>query len=111
LSDLMLDPSCLHSVQCVRLAEPFDCRHFGANIARHHLTGAHRGAADVNRARAALRNPAAIFRPGDSKLVTQDPQQRHIGLDIDLVTLAVNYQFHADRACAPKVRVEKIYLY
>jgi hypothetical protein len=107
----MLDPSFLHSVQCIRSAEPFDCRHFGANIAGHHLTGAHRRAADVNRARAALRNPAAVLRPGDAKLVTQDPQQWHIGLDVDLVTLAVNDQSHAHRTFAPKLPVEKIYLY
>jgi hypothetical protein len=44
-------------------------------------------------ARAALRNAATEFGTRHAQLVTQYPQQGHLGLDVDLMAFTVDVQF------------------
>ena len=46
---------------------------------------AHRLAVDIHRARAALRDAAAVFRAGEPDAIADCPQQGRIGIDIDLM--------------------------
>jgi hypothetical protein len=47
---------------------------------------------DVHRTGAASRNPATIFGARQMELITKDPEQGHVGLDVELVSLAVHHQ-------------------
>src|SRR5262245_59137217 len=53
---------------------------------------------------AAHRDPAAIFRACDAKVVAQDPQQRHVAFDIHLVRLAVDLEAHGSTGLAALCR-------
>jgi hypothetical protein len=44
----------------------------------------------VNRARAALGDAATVFRAGQAQRITQHPQERGVGIDIDFVRLSVD---------------------
>jgi len=46
----------------------------------------------MHRAGAALRQPAAEMRIVQAEIVAQRVEQRHVGIDIDLVLLAVDVQ-------------------
>src|SRR5262249_13912183 len=49
-------------------------------------------------ARAALGNAAAIFWTGDAQLIPESPEKRHLGLDVHVIWLAVDCQFHRERS-------------
>src|SRR5947209_4653864 len=53
---------------------------------------------DVDGARSALGDPAAVLRPGQAELVAQHPQERHVGLDVDFSARAVDPERHHRRA-------------
>ena len=95
LRNLMFDPRRLHGVHRLRRPQPLDRGDVAADIADLQRAGPHRLAIDMHGAGATHRDPAAIFRAGDAKLVAQDPKQGHVGLDIQPVGLAVDLQFHA----------------
>ena len=56
-----------------------------ADVADRHRAGARRDAIDVHGAGAALRDAAAVFGAGQAERVAQHPQQRRIGIDIDVM--------------------------
>ena len=55
-----------------------------------HRAGARRDAVDMHRAGAALRDAAAVLGAGHAERVAQHPQQRGVGLDLDVVALAID---------------------
>src|SRR5262249_29661698 len=61
--------------------------------------GAHRLAVDVHGAGAALRQPAAEMRVVERELVAQRVEQRHVGIGIDRVDLAVHVEGHSGHGC------------
>ena len=48
----------------------------------------------MNRARAALAEATAELRAGQAKRVAHDPEQRHVGADVEVVTFAVDFENH-----------------
>jgi hypothetical protein len=69
--------------------------------AGRHDAGADRLAVDVDRAGAALGDPAAEFRAGQAELVAQHPEQRRIRLDVDLMAASVDREReHPEAPCA-----------
>src|SRR6266436_2698988 len=86
LRDVVVDPSLLHLVQRAVGGEPLDRRDIlGADRTDRHRAGPRRDPVDVDRAGAALGDAAAIFGPGQAQRVAQNPQQRSVGIDIDLL--------------------------
>jgi hypothetical protein len=56
----------------------------------------------MHRAGAALREPAAEMRIVQAEIVAQRVEQRHVGVDIDLVLLAVDVEGEVfGHDCAP----------
>jgi hypothetical protein len=49
-------------------------------------------------ASATLGNAAAVFWAGDTQLIPENPKKRHLGLNIHVIWLAVDYQFHRGRS-------------
>ncbi len=83
LRDLMLDPRFLDPVQAL-FRQALDGDDLLADRRRcGQRTGTHRLAVDVHRAGAAHGDAAAVLRSGKVEVVAQDPQQRHLGLDVD----------------------------
>src|SRR5215472_2004484 len=90
LRHVMFDPGPLHRMGAVG-REPFDGQDLGAvDIADLDLAGPGRRTVEMHRAGAALGDAAAIFGAGEPQLVTQDPEQRRLRLDIQLMALAVH---------------------
>ena len=90
LRDAELDPRLLQRMTAVR-REPLDgdaplAR--GAANRRH--AGAHHLAVEVHGARAAQRLAAAVLRAGEAEHVAQRPEQRHLGIDVELPLCAVD---------------------
>src|SRR5215831_9023069 len=61
--------------------------------------GAHRLAVDVHGAGAALRQAAAEMRIVERELVAQRVEQRHVGIGVDRVDLAVHVEGHSGHGC------------
>ena len=55
-----------------------------------HAAGAHRDAVDVHGAGAALRDAAAVLGAGQADLFPDHPQQRGVGIDVDVVRFSVD---------------------
>jgi hypothetical protein len=69
---------------------------FGNRVERD-CAGAHRHAVDMHRARPALRDAAAIFGARQADMLADDPQERHVVLDVDLNDFAVDVELrHSD---------------
>src|SRR5215470_10853135 len=93
LRDFMIDPSLLHRVHPPARREAFDRHHsLTRDSGDRERTGAHRLTVHVYRARAALRDAAAVLGSLQVQHVPKRPQQRHLGLDIDLPHDAVDAQ-------------------
>src|SRR5262249_9336469 len=89
--DVVIDPRLLHLVQHAVLRETFDGRDLPAlGEAEWDRAGAHWNSVDVDRAGAALGDATAVFRAGETDGLTQYPQERGVGIDVDCMTLAVN---------------------
>ena len=88
------DPGLLHRVRAVR-RQAFDGDDLLARPRRVE-TGrtqrARRHAVDVHRAGAALRDAAAVLGAGQAELLAQHPQQRRVGLGLELAHRAVDVQ-------------------
>jgi len=77
----------------VVVGQSLDRRDLAAHGAgRRRGAGSHGLTVEVNRARAALRNAAGELGARQADVVTQYPQQRRLGLGIDLVGVAVDIQ-------------------
>jgi hypothetical protein len=55
--------------------------------------GAGRDAVEMNRASAALGDPAAILRAGQADMLTNDPKQRSVIFNVDLHHSSVDVKF------------------
>ena len=69
-------------------------------IAHRGHAGAHRDPVDVHGAGAAQRDPAAILRAGKAELVSDVPEQRHVGITIELAILSIHSE--ADHVFLPR---------
>src|SRR5262249_35050416 len=58
--------------------------------AQRYRARAHRNAVDMDGAGAALGDAAAILGAGQPDRVAQHPQQRGVGIDIDLMSLSIH---------------------
>src|SRR5882762_11245455 len=95
LRHVLRDPRLLHGVRAV-LGQAFDGGHALAGDGRHRQhAGARRDAVQVDGAGAALGDAAAELGAGEPERVTQHPQERRVGGDVDRFALAVDGE--ADR--------------
>src|SRR5437016_3942933 len=86
----MLEPRLLDTVQRALLRQAFDRHHALAFDFRHrHRARANRLAVDVHGACAALRDAAAVFRSGQSGLLTQRPEERRAWIDFEIRGLSI----------------------
>ena len=93
LRHVMLDPSLLHFRQLAILREAFDRGDlFAAGGAGQDLARARRDAVDVNRASAALADTATVFCASEPDVFADHPQQRGVGLDLDVVSFAIDIE-------------------
>src|SRR5262249_10786402 len=98
LRHVVIEPGLLHLVQRAVLRQPLDRGDLPPRgRARRHRARAHRNAVDMDGAGAALGDAAAILGTGQSDRVAQHPQQRGVGIDIDLMGLSI----HAEISHAP----------
>jgi len=89
LGDVFGDPGFLHGVRAVE-GEALDGRNIFAGNARDHGNARARGfTVDVHGAGAAERHAAAEFRAGHVEGVAQDPEERHVWADVDVLWFAV----------------------
>src|SRR3989449_5817591 len=92
---VFLDPRALHRVRAV-LGQAFDRRHALAGDGGHgQHAGARRDAIQVDGAGAALGDAAAELGAGEPEGVTQHPEERRVGGDVDRFAFAVDGE--ADR--------------
>src|SRR5580765_8233453 len=108
LRHVVLDPGLLHLGELAALREAFD----GGDLLAHRGAeregaGAHGGAIDVHGARAALRDAAAVLGAGEPDLLADRPQQRLIGVDVDVENLAVDGQL--SHFVSPPLGMQKRY--
>src|SRR2546422_5248812 len=95
LRHVFLDPRALHRVRAV-LGQAFDRRHALAGDGGHgQHAGARRDAIQVDGAGAALGDAAAELGAGEPEGVTQHPEERRVGGDVDRFAFAVDGE--ADR--------------
>jgi hypothetical protein len=95
LCHLLVDPGLLQHVQrAFGFAHSLHRDHDSGDVADGNRAGTDRLAIDQHRARAASPNAATEFRAGNAGQVAQRPQQRHLGIGIDLDVLAIDIQSH-----------------
>src|SRR5205085_1234306 len=89
LRNVGVEPGFLNGMAAVR-GESFDCRHaLVRDVRDRRAAGARRVPIDVNRARSTESHAATELRSGHAERVAQYPQQRHLRLDVDSLTLAI----------------------
>ena len=97
LRDLMIDPGLLHW-SGRGAAEAFDGGDFGVGGGRDRdAAAAHRFSVEVDGAGTASADAAAVFGAGEAEFVAQDPKERCIGFDVDVVSDAVNFEMDGHR--------------
>jgi hypothetical protein len=92
LRHLLVDPRLLDRMQPSVRRQPFERGDLGPHRGHRRHAGAHGGAVDDHRARAALPEPASEARPLQAEIVAQDVQQRRRGFDVDRMRFAVDLQ-------------------
>src|SRR5262249_47724352 len=93
LRNVVIEPGLLHLVQRAVLRQPFDRGDLPAgDRAQRHRARAHRNAVDMDGAGAALGDAAAVLGAGQPDRVAQHPQQRRVGVDIDLMGLSIHVE-------------------
>src|SRR6516164_11589166 len=91
LRHVVLEPGLLHLVQGAARGKPLDRGDLLAfRRAHRHRARAHGHAVHVHGAGAALGDAAAVFGSGKADLLPQHPQERGVGVDIDVVGLSVD---------------------
>jgi hypothetical protein len=91
LNDFQINPRLLHfrAVGCG--ADRLDRRDLSlTDRTDWRDAGADRLSVKVNRAGTAQRHAATELGPGHSEDIAQDPQQRHVGRDVDLAAFAID---------------------
>src|SRR6185436_6228443 len=93
LRHVELDPRLLQRMRRVG-CEPFDRHDLLRRAHRRHRphARAHRLAIDVHGAGAALRDATAVLGAGERELLAQHPQQRRVGLGVEIAILAIDVQ-------------------
>ena len=93
LRDVEREPGFLHGMRAVR-RKPFDRDDpvGGLHGADRNRAGTHDLAVEVHRARAALRDAAAVFGAGEADLLADDPQERSVGLHLHVTDPAVDVE-------------------
>src|SRR5260370_14986997 len=91
LSRLLLDEGLLDGMGLLRGPQAFEGHHLALDLRDGRHTGSERLAVDQDRAGSALREPAAELGTVQAEVVAQDVEQRGVGLDIELVGLAVDH--------------------
>src|SRR5262249_21783648 len=100
LRHLLLHVGLLDRMRLLGRAEAGKGDDLAATHRRHRRhTGAHRLAVDVHGASAALRQAAAEMRVVERELVAQGVEQRHVGIGIDRLDLAVHVEGHSGHGC------------
>src|SRR5262249_32826668 len=100
LRHLLLHVGLLDRMRLLGRAEAGKGDDLAAAHRRHRRhAGAHRLAVDVHGAGAALRQPAAEMRVVERELVAQRVEQRHVGIGVDRVDLAVHVEGHSGHGC------------
>jgi len=88
----MIDPRLLQRVHPA-VSESLDRGDvFSGGGAHMNLTRAGRGTIDMDGARSAKPNTAAEFCSGQSDDVANDPQERHVGGNVDIMRLTVDLE-------------------
>src|SRR5262245_61590729 len=100
LRHLLLHVGLLDRMRLLGRAEAGKGDDLAATHRRHRRhAGAHRLAVDVHGASAALRQAAAEMRVVERELVAQGVEQRHVGIGIDRLDLAVHVEGHSGHGC------------
>src|SRR5262249_912028 len=100
LRDLLLHVGLLDRMRLLERAEAGKGDDLAAAHRRHRRhAGPHRLAVDVHGAGAALRQSAAEMRVVVRELVAQRVEQRHVGIGVDRVDLAVHVEGHSGHGC------------
>jgi hypothetical protein len=90
LRDILGEPGLLHRVLAVG-RQAFDGGDgLAGDVADLDAAGAHGFAVHMHGAGAALRDAAAEFGAGQSDLIANDPEQRRLRLDVELMRVAVD---------------------
>jgi hypothetical protein len=92
LRDVELAPGLLQRVFSGRIEAFYCCHGFAADRRDRRLACALGGAVEVNRACAALADPASVLRADETQRVAKHPQHRRVGCDVDGVGFAVDVQ-------------------
>src|SRR5262249_7799598 len=91
LRDVLSKPDLLHRVELAICTHYLNgCTPPPSRWAHGQNTGADRGAVDKDRTGATLRDAAAVSRSTQAKRVADDPQQRRIGVDVEVVRLSID---------------------
>jgi hypothetical protein len=92
LRHLMIDPRLLYGIQRAA-AQTFDGGDFGVRRGLHrNTTTAHRLAVEMHGAGSASADTAAELCACKVQLIANDPQERRVGLDVDVVRDAIYFQ-------------------
>jgi truncated hemoglobin YjbI len=88
---LVVNPSLLHSMQFAFLSQALNGDDLLTRRHRHRVRARTNGfAIEQDCARSALGDTAPKFRSFDVELVTQRPQQGHLGFDIERMALSID---------------------
>ena len=105
LRHLLGDPRPLHRM-CVVRRQSLDRRDLLRPDRRHRsLARAHGLAIKMHRARSAQSHPAAILRAGQIEFVAQNPQQRRVGSNLNIVRTVVDQQMNRSHGRTPERRL------
>src|SRR5690242_13068210 len=91
LRDVVSEPSLLYRVQAPIRRKALDCRDLAAfEGGGGDRAGPRRGPVYMHGAGAALSDAATVFGAGQAQSIAQDPKQRSVRIDIDLLRLSVD---------------------
>ena len=104
LRHVIVDPGLLYFMQHAVLGEALDGDDLLADRgARRERARARRHAVDVHGAGAALRDAAAVLGAGQADVLPDRPEQRRVGIDVDVVIFAIDIE--ANHSEPPQVEI------
>src|SRR3954447_8736882 len=105
LRHLLLDIGLLDRMRLLRRAEAGQRHHLAVAHRRHRRdAGAHRLPVDMHGAGAALREAAARVRIVEPEIAAQRVEQRHVGIGVDRLNLAVHVEIYWSHGCGSPLR-------
>src|SRR5262249_8101343 len=99
LRHLLLHVSLLDRMRLLGRAQASEGDDLAAHRRHRRHAGSHRLAVDVHGAGAALRQAAAEMRVVERELAAQRVEQRHVGIGIDGLDLAIHVEGHSGHGC------------